>query len=430
MAGHGHSEHGSGEHDDSGPEPWQLYLMLPVFLIVNLFFLYVGWKATRTLVAPQQMPMRATKMVAHRGMRGSVDVIDPAKLAMDVERASTSRSSIRNNVHRGSTVSGGTLEMPIELTEGPQSVMTLLPFLSGLLMLVSPWIAFAVSWPVILALLGAIMYHRYQAGDFKAVTKLRFVALLFTIPRLSLRFPWATLHLILAAQAIYFIDNFSMALGAPPPIWRAAVDCDTDAECTAAAALSNSTDVPWWWGLFTTVYNNDFTLHLLLAVNLLFLVMYGLPAEAAWGPVRTYAMPLVVCFIFPFILRSYHGLLCGRWSTGSSVLVTALTGSVISHSTINAHRWPGVDLPHIFALFFWAWLFMVPISYFPGGACLKAHGAGFALGSTGAMISAPMFGQNVCGTSLSQIDQWRWLWSVVGTVLAVATIVIGAFVSS
>ena len=406
---------------------WMIIVALIIIVAMDIVLVWYGWVHIRST----KKVALATSMRPHgknTRFRGSVD-LDIGDLPMqaessDVETSSASRSSKWTD-RRGSSVDQN---LPIVLTEGPQIIIALVPPLSGALMLVSPLLALFVSFPVILGTLAwAVLGRKKSAAEKPSTMSTLSTAISFaTIPRTSLRrslppkavrekpwrFPWVTMLIILVIEIVYAIDVCGQALFSSHAImWKAA---------TADAAGRE----PWWWGLFMTTYNFEYTLHLSLIFVVVMFIIYGIPAEAAWGPLCTYSAPLVSALIFPFMFypNNTEGNMCGRWASGSSIFITALSGSILSHASINAHRWPALELPHLFALHLWAWIFMIPVSYAPGSVCIQGHGAGFMLGGMLAMIMAPLFSEKgvlqCCskenGFDAHSIDVWRWGWAGVG----------------
>ena len=187
--------------------------------------------------------------------------------------------------------------------------------------------------------------------------------------RHRLHAPWATLAILLAIQTVYFIDTIALHADAAPPILRAA----------EAAAGHNGT--PWWWGLFSNAYNGgEFVLHMHLGGNAVFLGLYGAVAEAAWGPVYVYSVPLAACLLQPHAFGRCGGL-------GTSVLVSA----VVAHVWLTAAAglcYFARARQRMCAVSLWGWLMLVPCSFFAGNVCHACHGEGLLLGIWGSMALA------------------------------------------
>ena len=450
-----HEAHGSSSGAGMAGFSWApLVGAIVADALIILFF--IGFRAAKE--AHRRGSLMPHPETGRRGsaLQGALEAVfgDPSlqqvsEIEAGMSTAPSSNSSSGSNGSNGSNgSSGGLSAAPGETSPHTWQAVLVLPTpVLALVMIHLPWGAFAASCPALLLLLAWVLHRRRKdMGSYCASRPAppagRKSGLLARIGRTclysflstsratlgralpysrsghrhaKLRTPIVTMVLVLVIQVVYFIEAASLVSDGNYLIY--------DLAYSAAGGHLIPGQLAWWWSIFTAVYNVgvDAT-----GANMFLLAIYGLPAETAWGAWRTY-LP-----VLPLTTLLYNAVPAAAGATGSSIVACALGGIVLTHSGLNAHRWPAAELPALFALHLWLWLFMVPVSYFFGGVCVQCHGVGLLYGSLSGLLLAPAFSDaplagSCCAPQAAAIpakpqraDLWRWGWCALGGVSLIA----------
>ena len=469
-------------HASGGVSAGPLVFAAVADILIALFFF--GFRAARevhrrgSLLPPAEQGARR-RSVVHTALDGLFGDNTGQVESSEIELGATGGMG-RGGGSGGATSEplSGSQQPPPVLSQGHQphlwqAALALTTPTLALLMIHAPWAAFGVSFPAILLLLLWLLHRRRRLmggsglcapkpgaarhgesrrggllGRIRRSCLYAFLATSRTTLRLALpasghaassspmgrararvrwQVPCVTLALVALIQAVYFVEAAALLSTGQYVLY--------DAALRAAGNGTGSTPqragrLAWWWSCFSAVYNLgvDAT-----GANIFVLAVYGLPAEAAWGAVRTYGPAL------PLATLLYNVAPVAASSLGSSVLACAVAALVLTHASLNAHRWPASELPSLFALHLWLFLFAFPMSYLAGGVCIECHGIGALYGALGGMALAPAFSDAplsgtpcaACGSPPAMrpeatggaitadeqrrpLDAWRWGWAALG----------------